>query len=80
MALYIGKNKVKINLNSVAYYLNAYMPWMSGMYSSDRYRLRDANGICLLPKAEIEGVMLEAIDGYILHDTNGTYLTIEEDV
>lgn len=55
MALYLGSNQVKINLNGVSYYLN--------FFSTTPI----TNGIRLL-SSEI----------FILKDSNGLYLTVEE--
>lgn len=57
MALYLGTNKVKVNLNSVSYKVKI-LP-LTGvedsirLLSSDRYILKDANGVYLTTK-EVE--------------------------
>lgn len=54
MALYLGSNKVKINLDGVAYYLNLYSTTaiVNGiaLLSSDDYILKDSNGLYLTAK------------------------------
>ena len=54
MALYLGRDKVKINLNGVAYCLNLFStaPITNGvlLLSSDDYILQDFNGIYLTSK------------------------------
>lgn len=55
MALYLGSEMVKINLNGAAYYLN--------LFSENPI----TNGIRLLSS-----------DGYILKDSNGLYITVED--
>lgn len=55
MALYLGSNKIKINLDGIVYYLNLYS------------QLPITNGIRLV-----------SLDGCILKDANGLYLTTKE--
>ncbi len=54
MALYLGENKVKINLDGVVYCLNLFseIPITNGirLLSSDNYILQDSNGIYLTVK------------------------------
>lgn len=55
MALYVGgSEKLKINLNSVVYYLNLFttVPITNRvqLLSSDDYILKDSNGLYLIPK------------------------------
>ena len=54
MALYLGDEKVKINLDGVAYYLNVFSdpPITNGvrLVSSDGYILIDGNGVYLITK------------------------------
>ena len=56
MALYIGGEKVKINLDGVAYYLNLYsvIPITNGirLLSSDGYILKDDSGLYITTKEE----------------------------
>ena len=51
MALFLGSNKVKINLDGTKYYLNLYSssPITNGvrMLSKDGYLLKDSNGLYL---------------------------------
>lgn len=51
MALYLGSDRVKINLNGVVYYLNLYSttPFVNNccLLSSDNYILQDSNGVYL---------------------------------
>lgn len=58
MALYLGNNKVKINLNGVVYCLNLFSenPITNGirLLSYDGYRLKDSNGLYLTTKKEGE--------------------------
>ena len=85
MALYLGENRVKINLDRNVYYLNlvstiSIIDYV-GLLSSDNYILKDSNGIYLLPSDYISPVLdktLLSLDGYILKDSNGIYLTIKE--
>ena len=58
MALYLGNSeKLKINLDSVRYYLNLYSktPITNGvrLLSTEGYILKDANGLCITTKEEI---------------------------
>lgn len=54
MALYLGNDKVKINLDSIVYNLNLYSatPITNGviLLSSDNYILKDSNGLYLTTK------------------------------
>ena len=54
MALYLGKDKVKINLNGKAYNINLianlFIPKGVQLLSSDGYILKDSNGLYLIPK------------------------------
>ena len=56
MALYLGSEKVKINLNGVVYNLNLFSttPILNGvlLLSSEGYILKDANGIYLTAKED----------------------------
>ena len=56
MALYLGRDKVKINLDNVVYYLNLFS---EGLITN--------------------GVRILSSEGYILKDSNGLYLTTEEE-
>lgn len=85
MALYLGNDKVKINLDGVIYCLNILTATPTILdnilLSSDNYILQDLNGLCLIPKDSIlpsvDGLVLSS-DNYILQDLNGLYLTIKE--
>lgn len=54
MALYLGSEKIKINLDNVIYYLNLYSttPIADGvrLLSFDNYILKDNNGLYLTVK------------------------------
>lgn len=54
MALYLGSEKVKVNLNGLAYYLNFYTTAAitNGvmLLTSDNYTLKDKNGLYLTAK------------------------------
>jgi hypothetical protein len=54
MPLYLGNEKVKINLNGIVYKLNLYsskkIEEIIRLLSSDRYILKDSNGLYLIPK------------------------------
>lgn len=54
MALYLGNDKVSINLNNIMYLLNIYSSELiiNGilLLSSDDYILRDCNGLYLTAK------------------------------
>ena len=54
MALYLGEDKVKINLNGVTYYINLFSetPITNGirLLSSENYILKDSNGLYLTIK------------------------------
>jgi hypothetical protein len=54
MALYLGSDKLKINLNGVAYCINLFSetPITNGirLLSSENYILKDSNGLYLTVK------------------------------
>ena len=85
MALYLGSEKVKLNLNNAIYNLNLFTKTHTadyvGLLSFDNYILQDCNGIYLLSSDYVspivDGVLL-SLDNYILKDCNGLYLTIKE--
>ena len=84
MALYLGKDKVKINLDGVVYKLNLLTDTSSAtrcaLLSSDNYVLKDINGVYLIPKdcaCVVEDVLL-SLDNFILQDLNGLYLKAKE--
>ena len=84
MALYIGNNKIKVNINGIIYKLNLsfQVPIINTtrLWSSDNYILKDSYGIYLIPKVSMvtNGYSLLSEDGYILKDKNDLYLIIEE--
>lgn len=84
MALYLGGQKVKINLGGVAYRLN-YLSSMSvvnrvRLLSLDNHILKDSNGIYLVPKefSAIPENILLSLDNHILMDLNNVYITVKE--
>ena len=56
MALYLGNEKVKINLNDTVYYLNLFFktPITNGirLLSFDNYILKDSNGLYITAEKE----------------------------
>ena len=56
MALYLGNNKIKINLNNVIYSLKLFSetPIVNGikLLSSEGYILKDSNGLYLTAKED----------------------------
>lgn len=54
MALHLGSEKVKLNLNGVLYNLNLYSSTpiveIIRLLSSEGYILKDSNGLYLVPK------------------------------
>jgi hypothetical protein len=78
MALYLGVYKVKININDILYCLNIPSINKTRLLSSDRYVLKGAGGLYLVPKCSmVDNIMLTA-DNYILTDVNGRYLITKE--
>lgn len=85
MALYLGKDRVKINLDGVVYKLNLLTDTSSAtrctLSSSDNFILQDLNGVYLIPKdctcVIVEDVLL-SLDNFILQDLNGLYLKAKE--
>ena len=71
MALYIGNNKIKVNINGIIYKLNLsfQVPIINTtrLWSSDNYILMDLNGMYLIPKNSMvtNGYSLLSEDGYI---------------
>ncbi len=81
MALYLGSEKLKINLNGVVYCLNLFSatPITNDirLLSSDNYILTDSNGVYLIPNDYTEVIVGNALlssDNYILTDSNGVHL------
>ena len=86
MALYLGRDRVDINLDGVLYRFNllSNTPIYNGvtLLSSDGYILQDSNGLYLVPMDYIEPVLeniMLSSDNYILQDSNGIYLSYKEE-
>lgn len=87
MALYLGDNKVKINLNGIMCSLNLFSSSLilNGvlLLSSDDYILQDSNGIYLIPNdspaINTSTVKLLLSDGCTLKESTGLYLVYKED-
>lgn len=87
MALYLGENKIKINLNGIVCSLNLFSltPITNGdlLLSSDDYILQDSNGIYLIPNdsptISTNTVKLLLSDGCALKESTGLYLVYKED-
>ena len=86
MALYLGRDRVNINLGGILYRLNllSNMPIYDGvkLLSSDGYILQDSTGLYLVPMDYIEPILdsvLLSSDGYILQDSTGLYLVYKEE-
>ena len=86
MALYLGGDKVEINLDGNTYCLNlCFMSSVSNdiaLISSDNYILKSMDDLYLIPRNEsvdINGVIAVSLDNYILTDINKVYLTMKED-
>ena len=79
MALYLGENKVKINLNGAVYCLNLFsaLPTITDtiLASSDDCLFKDFNGLYLALKTNSR---LRSLDNYALKDSNGLYITYKE--
>lgn len=82
MALYLGNDKIKINLNGAVYHMNLFSATPTtnsiGLLSSDNYILTDINGVYILPSdyiSPVVGKILLSSDNCILQDSNGVYLT-----
>ena len=56
MAVYLGGNKIKINLNGTLYNINIFSskPILNGiqLFTLDGYALRDSNGLYLTAKED----------------------------
>lgn len=56
MALYLGSNKVKININGVVYCLNLFSEQLTTngirLLSSEGWTLKDSNGVYLIAKED----------------------------
>lgn len=83
MALYLGRDKVKINLGGTVYHLNLLTNTLINdirLLSSDNFILKDSNGLYLITgKSNISDAVASSIDGYILKDQAGKYLITQED-
>lgn len=80
MALYLGRDKVDINLDGILYRLNLLfnMPIYDGvkLLSSDGYILQDSIGLYLIPSDYVEPIIdnvLLSSENYMLTDFNGIY-------
>lgn len=80
MALYLGGDKLKINLDGIVYRLNLYSenPITNGsiLLSSDKYILKDCKGVYL---TAMQDNVLLSIDNDILIDKDGLCLILKED-
>lgn len=80
MALYLGNQKVKLNLNGIAYKLNMFSEASILLLSSDDYILQDINGIYLIPNdSPAVTVKLLLSDGRAIKESNGLFLVYKED-
>lgn len=88
MALYLGSNKVKINLNGVVYCLNLFTATPATndgwLLSYDNYILQDCNGVYLIPYdytpvVNTGRIKLILSDGRALKESTGLYLVYKED-
>jgi hypothetical protein len=86
MALYLGDNKIKININGIKYYLNLFSSNLIlngvALLSSDNYILQDSEGIYLVADdsfvVDSNLVKLLPLDAYALKESNGLYLVYKE--
>ncbi len=82
MALYLGGNKVKINLDDVIYNLNlcSTITDVVRLLSLDGYALQDSTGLYLIPKDSepLLTSLLLSSDGYVLTDADGLYIVFKE--
>lgn len=82
MALYLGSEKIKINLDGIVRHLNLHAVVATivdnALLSSEGYILRDANGLYLIPKIKVPYNVAMSSDGYILQDSNQQYIIIKE--
>lgn len=84
MGLYVGiGDKVVVNSGGIRYRLNLFSSSLVtdgiGLLSSERYRLKDRNGVYLLaseksPSVDIPELRLLSSDRFILKDNTGIYL------
>lgn len=81
MALYLGSEKIKINLDSIIYHLNLYSntPIVNGvlLMSSDGYTLKDTNNKYITTPEKINGTSLLDSNNDTLKEANDLYVTIE---
>lgn len=56
MAVYLGENRIKINLNGIVYILNLFTtaPILNGirLLTSENYVIRDSNGLYITVKED----------------------------
>jgi hypothetical protein len=79
MALYLGSNKSKINLDGVVYCFNLSQKQSTKLLSFDGYTLKSLDGLRLTAMyTDISDFMFSSSDGYILTDFNELYLTTKE--
>ena len=86
MALYLGDNKIKININGAAYHLNLFSSNLIlngvALLSSDDYILQDSEGVYLVIDDSFvvnpNSVKLLLLDGCALKESTGLYLVYKE--
>jgi hypothetical protein len=80
MALYLGSDKVKINLDGTVYCLNMLVEPLIRLLSSDNYTLQGSDGLYLVVNdIGVSELAILSSDGCILKDLNGLYLIAKED-
>lgn len=86
MALYLGYNKIKVNINGTVHCLNLFSndPILNGiaLLSSDDYFLQGSEGTYLVVDdslaADSNSVKLLLLNDYALKESNGLYLVYKE--
>jgi hypothetical protein len=80
MALYLGSDQIKINLDSTVYCLNMLVEQLIRLLSSDNCILKSSDGLCLVVNdTGVNKVTILSSDGYILKDLNGLRLIAKEE-
>ncbi len=79
MALYLGNDKVRININGKPFKLYIGSPLIANakLYSADNFVLKDANGVFLTVN-KFEKATLLAADNSVLIDNSGAILVVDK--
>ena len=76
MAVYLGTERVKFNLDYVLYKPATYVELL---VSNDSFALADSSGVFLIPKAVTEVAALKTLNSEVIFDSSGKQLFVQSD-